>query len=32
MNKISGNAAESKRIAQSLKAMGADIVIAAQCD
>lgn len=32
LNKISGNAAESKRIANSLKAMGADIVIAAQCD
>jgi predicted dinucleotide-binding enzyme len=32
MNKISGSASESKRIAGSLKAMGADIVIASQCD
>jgi hypothetical protein len=32
LNKISGSQAESKRIAKVLKEMGADIVIAAQCD
>jgi hypothetical protein len=32
LNKIAGNAGESKRIANALKEMGADIVIAAQCD
>lgn len=32
MNKISGSMPESKRIAESLKAMGADLVIASQCD
>jgi len=32
MNKISGSAAESKRIAKALKDMKADIVIASQCD
>jgi hypothetical protein len=31
-NKISGNLAESARIAQVIKGMGADIVIAAQTD
>lgn len=30
--KISGNKAESKRVADSLKNMGADMVVAAQCD
>jgi hypothetical protein len=32
MNKISGSATESKRIAKALKDMKADMVIAAQCD
>ncbi|EGB15548.1 hypothetical protein DND132_2344 [Pseudodesulfovibrio mercurii] len=32
LNKISGNKVESKRIAKALKDMGADLVIASQCD